>query len=230
MVKKYPSDNFNSLAPCGANLGDKLDQLKLTFISTHSPRVGRTSPVRMFLTAVLSFQLTRPVWGEPVHRGFATAYQTFQLTRPVWGEPRRILARSSGRQISTHSPRVGRTRNYMEAAIKCINFNSLAPCGANQPPAALMRGSKKFQLTRPVWGEPKLAHNIVLQGKFQLTRPVWGEPSVLIVHYGHLFISTHSPRVGRTLCILTARRSFAISTHSPRVGRTSALSQISTLP
>ena len=192
MVKKYPSDNFNSLAPCGANLGDKLDQLKLTFISTHSPRVGRTSPVRMFLTAVLSFQLTRPVWGEPVHRGFATAYQTFQLTRPVWGEPRRILARSSGRQISTHSPRVGRTRNYMEAAIKCINFNSLAPCGANQPPAALMRGSKKFQLTRPVWGEPMTNLADIL----------------------HMPISTHSPRVGRTLsawCSSSCRFSFQLT-------------------
>ena len=124
--------NFNSLAPCGANLhlrvliAQKL-QFQLTrpvwgepnfnnssffifLISTHSPRVGRTTAFRrrqdylryfnslapcganhsysVYVSDFVIFQLTRPVWGEPgdtSHRTRRT--RRFQLTRPVWGEP-----------------------------------------------------------------------------------------------------------------------------------------------
>ena len=78
-------------------------------ISTHSPRVGRTSLKIRQRTPARQFQLTRPVWGEP---GDSNS---------------RILLYS----ISTHSPRVGRTPRRCIAAAIDIYFNSLAPCGAN---------------------------------------------------------------------------------------------------
>ena len=149
-----------------------------TVISTHSPRVGRTSidvrkacnfshfnslaPCGANLCSDpkslrgCSFQLTRPVWGEPPCQDISTAGKQFQLTRPVWGEP----------------------------------------CGNR--PHAIRRGI--FQLTRPVWGEPRLggALSPVVFWIFQLTRPVWGEPCGQHVTDEKTHISTHSPRVGRT--------------------------------
>ena len=58
-----------------------------------------------------------------------------------------------------------------------IDFNSLAPCGAN-----LNFRFRRFVLTL-----------------FQLTRPVWGEPQAYREIDTNRTISTHSPRVGRTL-------------------------------
>ena len=123
-------------------------------ISTHSPRVGRTRIPRPRRSPLQQFQLTRPVWGEPIASHVILTCVRFQLTRPVWGEPR--------------LPGV--------AELIAINFNSLAPCGANR---------ECFQSS--------LACLL-----FQLTRPVWGEPFGLCKRYGIKIISTHSPRVGRT--------------------------------
>ena len=146
-------------------------------ISTHSPRVGRTMKTGRARPWTASFQLTRPVWGEPRIRLFAVARRPFQLTRPVWGEPRvyplsaRVRANFNSLApcganlsivfhsleafgISTHSPRVGRTRRNQELAQGIPNFNSLAPCGANRLVVENTPGLFAFQLTRPVWGEP----------------------------------------------------------------------------
>ena len=79
--------DFNSLAPCGANLHIHVDNVyfeafQLTrpvrgepptrpllpgfcVISTHSPRAGRTSCASTFAGRAAAFQLTRPVRGEP---------------------------------------------------------------------------------------------------------------------------------------------------------------------
>ena len=104
----------------------------LQFISTHSPRVGRTCFARPYFSARLSFQLTRPVWGEPNIEAVA-----------VWYTP-----------ISTHSPRVGRTYRAIGETDTAVDFNSLAPCGANHCPSCRRSKTSRFQLTRPVWGEP----------------------------------------------------------------------------
>ena len=102
----------------------------------------------------------------------------------------------------------------------------------------------KFQLTRPVWGEPRRHWSRTRRRtSFQLTRPVWGEPPTPGRMMRPTRISTHSPRVGRTILLshikslhcrfqltrpvwgeptdhmLVAAR-YKISTHSPRVGRT----------
>ena len=78
--------------------------------------------------------------------------------------------------ISTHSPRAGRTGYDYNDVLKRGNFNSLAPCGANPYQYEITRAGKGFQLTRPVRGEPQLSQS-----------------SVCVE-----FISTHSPRAGRT--------------------------------
>ena len=80
-------------------------------------------------------------------------------------------------KVSTHSPRGGRTLPPYFKLFPAQCFNSLAPRGANQTIARLF-------LRKPV---------------FQLTRPAGGEPGDRIVDFFELrFVSTHSPRGGRT--------------------------------
>ena len=153
---RYPF-HFNSLAPCGAN----------HMIDAPSPHST-------------TFQLTRPVWGEPL------SYNHIII----------LLS------ISTHSPRVGRTQGHNHKIGILWDFNSLAPCGANPVAQNIERSAEKFQLTRPVWGEPSRIWSINSHRGFQLTRPVWGEPNDLRFQFVHFFISTHSPRVGRTFSSL----------------------------
>ena len=168
---------------------------------------------------------------------------SFQLTRPVWGEPRLRMACSPILAISTHSPRVGRTRPLNIDMRNFRDFNSLAPCGANHLRSEYAQLFNPFQLTRPVWGEPNCRKKSLCGCSFQLTRPVWGEPSSSLIASIASVISTHSPRVGRTRVhfldddvrvhfnslapcganqgvVADLRDRAMISTHSPRVGRT----------
>ena len=195
----YKSFNFNSLAPCGANLANigeqaiinristhsprvgrtrpRVDKHPFTPISTHSPRVGRTFDLVAEAAEILNFNSLAPCGANRAKRGqpagnaaisthsprvgrtqptplYTMGPAKFQLTRPVWGEPAQFLASLFSSTISTHSPRVGRTLWPPPASRNCHNFNSLAPCGANLClPRSHIR-SPKFQLTRPVWGEP----------------------------------------------------------------------------
>ena len=171
-------NDFNSLAPCGANRQDVrkrpcVSQFQLTRpvwgeprgvfpdcflydISTHSPRVGRTG-VSLFCNGAMGlFQLTRPVWGEPLALAVVVLRQPISTHSPRVGRTLWSSASSRSRsRISTHSPRVGRTRTHKDSLINCL----------------------QFQLTRPVWGEPSAGRSLNAIVKFQLTRPVWGEPS-----------------------------------------------------
>ncbi len=123
--------DFNSLAPRGANPGNLLPQVfdspfqltrlargeprsrttcrKRWYISTHSPRAGRTvidarssyeqnnfnslAPrganlcLRPRRKSSLTFQLTRPARGEPAFSEESDIRLKFQLTRPARGEP-----------------------------------------------------------------------------------------------------------------------------------------------
>ena len=80
----------------------------------------------------------------------------FQLTRPVRGEPEDVVDVETGEVISTHSPRAGRTESNYIIADDLTHFNSLAPCGANPEPVITNLELRRFQLTRPVRGEPSL--------------------------------------------------------------------------
>ena len=163
-----------------------------TNISTHSPRVGRTLILQNYLAIRCAFQLTRPVWGEPFRRmwGVLPFYISTHSPRvgrtPLRADPLDPL------RISTHSPRVGRTNLLVLNVVLCSDFNSLAPCGANH-------------------NKLDEKHN---DSEFQLTRPVWGEPIIIVIGAVIYGISTHSPRVGRTLtarCATNRKRAFQLT-------------------
>ena len=205
---------FNSLAPCGANpmqTGVEQNQLQ---ISTHSPRVGRTIIMLNVKRSFSTFQLTRPVWGEPgttVKR--ATTADNFNSLAPC-GANLCCISRSMLRAfISTHSPRVGRTDYLHKLSTALINFNSLAPCGANLLCRLFGFVVKNFNSLAPCGANPPVPLSISMTKPFQLTRPVWGEP--LPTPFSSLYsaISTHSPRVGRTMG-LTAKQTTPIHFNS----------------
>ena len=173
-----PSQHFNSLAPCGANPTDPRAAEPADEISTHSPRAGRTNlhssiggsntdfnslapcganrVLCAYKSHLPTFQLTRPVRGEPVDRPRCVSWFSFQLTRPVRGEPLSLCVRSARWRISTHSPRAGRTNALIQPFYNSVYFNSLAPCGANPIIDICIFGYIEFQLTRPVRGEPSI--------------------------------------------------------------------------
>ena len=150
-----PLRHFNSLAPCGANRREPVLQRRNGFISTHSPRVGRTigscgcsAPSANFNSlapcganlvvvcvqpfAVEDFNSLAPCGANPDTQGFFDQLLAISTHSPRVGRTigRSILKRYC--KISTHSPRVGRTVINTFFLIRKI----------------------KFQLTRPVWGEP----------------------------------------------------------------------------
>ena len=145
--------NFNSLAPCGANLCTSCTLADVLPFQLTRPVWGEPCHCLLLYTKT-EFQLTRPVWGEPIFSDFGDSIYAFQLTRPVWGEPSCRYRPGNGQPISTHSPRVGRTGDIECPLQLRQNFNSLAPCGANLFAPSACSSGQKFQLTRPVWGEP----------------------------------------------------------------------------
>ena len=190
---------FNSLAPCGANQFDDQSGSFTLAISTHSPRVGRTSTVAPRL-ATTQISTHSPRVGRTKRRLFTWAIRIlFQLTRPVWGEPLYIDHNTLCQYISTHSPRVGRTHRSDRRTRRYGNFNSLAPCGANLSGSNISAPSCGFQLTRPVWGEPyQQAKDLKASVNFNSLAPCGANLEELLDLFTRNMISTHSPRVGRT--------------------------------
>ena len=139
------------------------------------------------------------------------------------GDPTTQTARGWRGRISTHSPRAGRSGAVRERIQAVRHFNSLAPCGAIHCCRSKSARGSKFQLTRPVRGDPRRRAIIIPENT----------------------ISTHSPRAGRSRTDLAfpireinfnslapcgaipslpsaSNNSLFISTHSPRAGRSSA--------
>ena len=196
--------NFNSLAPCGANRYPKGLASSDVHFNSLAPCGANLERSLMFRGSV-NFNSLAPCGANPLQRSRTTTHRKFQLTRPVWGEP----------------------RGAFSLAVRPRHFNSLAPCGANRCRRRSRLVSGQFQLTRPVWGEPRSTLDRRVEDlhfnslapcganrtarlaaahvqPFQLTRPVWGEPIGVGKFVGVFRISTHSPRVGRTLCVQTA--------------------------
>ena len=146
-------------------------------ISTHSPRVGRTPKSPSLMVVRSTFQLTRPVWGEPLKTGLTERTIEFQLTRPVWGEPGDFYAARPRKGISTHSPRVGRTKRRRANCAPNWHFNSLAPCGANLANKRVSGFLIAISTHSPRVGRTAVTiEKSLVRDGFQLTRPVWGEP------------------------------------------------------
>ena len=112
-----PWDSQNPSTICAFQLtrpvwGEPCDFQFIRFyflISTHSPRVGRTYfDVGRTVYFVISTHSPR-VGRTHLFLSWSAVPGEFQLTRPVWGEPIRLLRVIAVCTISTHSPRVGRT-------------------------------------------------------------------------------------------------------------------------
>ena len=118
----------------------------------------------------------------------------------MWGEPWLTHMSAKSNMISTHSPRVGRTTRTLRSRHNHPHFNSLAPCGANLDIYGNFQPLLHFNSLAPCGAN--LPSNVISNGafSFQLTRPVWGEPRRRTMKLKLPKISTHSPRVGRTLC------------------------------
>ena len=190
--------NFNPRAPCGARPAGKGQNIGITCISIHAPRVGRDGALAGVGDGKL-FQSTRPVWGATCHFRHCVvsridfnprapcgarpksltgrvARSKFQSTRPVWGATARFVFRTCRQDISIHAPRVGRDVS--------IKFCALA--------------SPVFQSTRPVWGATSFfCHDGLRLKRFQSTRPVWGATEKPRIVVRITDISIHAPRVGR---------------------------------
>ena len=169
----------------------------------------------------VTFQLTRPVWGEPpnstssagkeristhsprVGRTFCCTRggkenDAFQLTRPVWGEPHRTARITLSARISTHSPRVGRTgMGRAQRQRNAISTHS-PRVGRTLRAYAFGLGENDFNSLAPCGANLRAQRNRRTKNLFQLTRPVWGEPHFSRLSRLSSSISTHSPRVGRT--------------------------------
>ena len=145
-------------------------------ISTHSPRAGRSVSPLTAWTLPFYFNSLAPCGAIPNFDAVDIAILLFQLTRPVRGDPRWRCGERRLQDISTHSPRAGRSRLGGGLSPVVFYFNSLAPCGAIRPTSRNHRLRPKFQLTRPVRGDPN--------------------PSLTTTHT--ICISTHSPRAGRS--------------------------------
>ena len=189
-------------------------------ISTHSPRVGRTFESNVTIPDIPDFNSLAPCGANRILRYTNGLSLSFQLTRPVWGEPMLFCVHSSiaehfnslapcGANLSVHSRRCNK-----------IHFNSLAPCGAN--PGVRFEGirSRNFNSLAPCGANPGKEIELLLWQNFNSLAPCGANQNRMCLRENALAISTHSPRVGRTLITMAFWTIRMISTHSPRVGRT----------
>ena len=123
---------------------------------------------------------------------------SFQLTRPVWGEPFADIVEQRIVPISTHSPRVGRTFDYNIKGFVPIHFNSLAPCGANPFEVFTPNENIHFNSLAPCGANHCGGRQLNLRTHFNSLAPCGANPTGIIGGVDVKGISTHSPRVGRT--------------------------------
>ena len=118
-------------------------------ISTHSPRAGRTRQTDGHARPYRHFNSLAPCGANLTQSSRTGAIQSFQLTRPVRGEPLPPLTTGRHFEISTHSPRAGRTFLQGCKVDRVSHFNSLAPCGANRVGTERLRPCRHFNSLAP---------------------------------------------------------------------------------
>ena len=99
-------------------------------ISTHTPCVGRDVSPQSSFVSLSTFQLTRPVWGVTKFFMRSLCFLEFQLTRPAWGVTTECRFSWVSFTISTHTPCVGRDINCHFLNLLWDHFNSHALRGA----------------------------------------------------------------------------------------------------
>ena len=127
--------------------------------------------------------------------------------------------------ISTHSPRVGRTIESRDGYITIHDFNSLAPCGANLQQRNVVYADVGFQLTRPMRDEPICSERVLRNIKISTHSPHAGRTRGLqILRRREIHFNSLAPRGANLANIEVTYSTTRISTHSPRAGRTTARS------
>ena len=146
--------DFNPPAPCGAGrigMGPTISQHR---ISIHPPRAGRdllsgvTSPhqghfnppapcgagrlFKIFLTAIFTFQSTRPVRGGTYVLPIPRPPTRFQSTRPVRGGTWKRPSRITDDLFQSTRPVRGGTAHSIYWCSTSAHFNPPAPCGAGR--------------------------------------------------------------------------------------------------
>ena len=75
------------------------------------------------------FQSTLPAWGETADEAALAKYGRFQSTLPAWGETKLPPLQKPPKEISIHSPRMGRDREALAWPGTPAYFNPLSPHG-----------------------------------------------------------------------------------------------------
>ena len=147
--------NFNSHAPCGAQL-----------ILCQS-----------YMATAPAFQLTRPMRGATLCLVYEDkGYYTISTHTPPCGAQPRPLARRAVlcAPISTHTPHAGRNADKGRAVPPHNPFQLTRPMRGATYPLAKQLFCRKFQLTRPMRGATLNNGYELVPSKFQLTRPMRG--------------------------------------------------------
>ena len=106
--------------------------------------------------------------------------------------------------ISTHSPRVGRTINVLINSRVRTYFNSLAPCGANRARHVVNVIARDISTHSPRVGRTNGRWYIYRRPiYFNSLAPCGANRLEALKPVADDFISTHSPRVGRTSLPIT---------------------------
>ena len=125
-TKARDFSNFNSLAPRGANLYDVIIADLFANFNSLAPR-GANPPDGGGFFNSKEFQLTRPARGEPHYALDHKRIYRFQLTRPARGEPFGAIAWFKHGEISTHSPRAGRTEEMGRMSQRDVEISTHSP-------------------------------------------------------------------------------------------------------
>ena len=168
-----------------------------TTVSTHAPRVGSDPLFAVICAFRNAFQLTLPEWGATgqLHQA-RTRPHRFNSRSPSGERPslskyvRRNLCFNSrspsgerhtlslpvqtGRQVSTHAPRVGSDDGYIIILIWGQRFNSRSPSGERLERDVFLFSGFSFNSRSPSGERLNIEVVFLACILFQLTLPEWG--------------------------------------------------------
>ena len=133
------------------------DDLSVKFIggeeiSTHTSRVGCDLSWLLFLSVLLWFLLTHPVWDVTMRwiQRYSRCLQ-FLLTHPVWDVTIDSRKEVIPLEISTHTSRVGCDNICIFFFPVCYISTHTSRVGCDGTSSGATNGNFLFLLTHPVW-------------------------------------------------------------------------------
>ena len=123
------------------------------YISIHAPRVGRDELTLWAGDNPTVISIHAPRVGRDQKHCPGVLPRHISIHAPRVGRDRGGRDDKPLQHISIHAPRVGRDAIALTSYSKAkTNFNPRAPCGARRSLSVIIKPSKGFQSTRPVWG------------------------------------------------------------------------------